>query len=66
MRIEFAYLSKEVYYTSENKMMNDGLTEYLQLFNIDDNYDQHIKLDVNRFEEVLFLNKDDIILTFLE
>lgn len=66
MIFEFKYLNKAVYYSSKNKMLNDGLTEYLGLFNIDDDVDQNIILDINKFEDLLFLNEDDIIFNFLE
>lgn len=47
---EFKYFDKSVKYLSVNKSIDDGLTDYLKLFGIDDNFDQDVTI-----------SKDDII-----
>lgn len=54
---EFLYFGKQVHYSPINKQFDDGLTDYLSLFNIDDNKEQ----DLNISKEEIFdklINKE--------
>ena len=42
---EFLYFNKPVYYHSTPKTLDDGLTDYLRLFNVDDNVEQMLKIN---------------------
>ena len=50
------------YYSRENKTQDDGLTEYLKLFGIDDNIDQEIKISEEELFDKLGMKDDDILL----
>lgn len=63
---EYRYLNKPVYYSAKTKTMNDGLTEYLSLFNINDNMSQEIKITKHDIEDKLFMKSDDFILKIIE
>ena len=41
---EFLYFNKYVYYSAKTKQIDDGLTDYLRLFNIDDNISQKLNI----------------------
>jgi len=62
---EFAYLNKPVYYSPENKCFDDGLTEYLSLFNINDNKEQIIKIPKKELMDKLSFQANDLLLTEL-
>ena len=62
MIFEFSALGKRVYYSRENKTQDDGLTEYLKLFGIDDNIDQEIKISEEELFDKLGMKDDDILL----
>ena len=63
---EFLYLGKKVYYSPKNKTMDDGLTEYLNLFGIDDNIEQELKITPEQIEDKLFMKDDDIIIQLIK
>lgn len=62
MIFEFSALGKRVYYSRENKTQDDGLTEYLKLFGLDDNIDQEIKISEEELFDKLGMKDDDILL----
>lgn len=62
MVFEFPALGKKVFYSPKNKNCDDGLTEYLGLFGIDDNVEQEIKIDEAQLFEVLGMHEDDVLL----
>jgi hypothetical protein len=62
---EFVYMNKKVYYSSENKSQDDGLTEYLRLFDFDDNVTQEIKFTKQDVINKLCFHKDDLVLKLL-
>lgn len=53
---EYAYFGKDVFYSCENKKFNDGLSEYLTLFNIDDSLCQKIDIPKESIESILVGN----------
>ena len=65
MIFEFLWMNKKVKYFSNNKSINDGLTEYLKLFNIDDNITQYLNISKNDIEKKLFMHKNDTLLNIL-
>ena len=52
---EFLYFNKPVYYLPINKCFNDGLTDYLSLFDIDDNIEQDINISKEEITTKLVL-----------
>lgn len=62
---EFLYLGKKVFYSPVNKTMDDGLTEYLGLFGVDDNIEQELKISPEQIEDKLFMKEDDIIIQLI-
>lgn len=62
---EFNYHNKNVFYSPKNKMIDDGLTHYLNLFNINDNEKQILNISKNEMEHKLFMNKNDELLQVL-
>ena len=50
---EFLYFNKKVEYLPTNKSFDDGLTDYLQLFNINDNIKQELTISKEEIEEKL-------------
>lgn len=50
---EFRYFNKPVKYLSIKKFMNDGLTDYLALFGINDNIDQDITISKDEISKSL-------------
>lgn len=64
---EFLYLNKNVHYLPINKYFDDGLTDYLKLFNIDDNIEQDLNISIDElYEKVIKFNEDDELLHFIE
>ncbi len=61
---EYCYLQKSVSYFN-NKQFNDGLTEYLKLFNIDDNVHQEITINSTDLYNKLFFHDNDLILNLI-
>lgn len=53
---EFLYFNKKAHYSPVNKSMNDGLTDYLLLFGIDDNIEQYICISKEEIEDKLVLS----------
>ena len=53
---EFLYFNKQVHYSPVNKCFNDGLTDYLSLFNIDDNIEQDINISKEEIELKLLID----------
>jgi hypothetical protein len=67
MMFEFLLLGKKAYYSCKNKKINDGLTEFLSEFSIDDNYDFDLNgLSKKQLNDVLFMKQDDEIIRLLE
>ena len=60
---EFLYFGKKVHYSPDNKMFDDGLTDYFQLFNIDDNIEQDIHINKKEIYNKLiqFDDNDDYL-----
>ena len=58
---EYRYLNKPVYYSSNKKTIDDGLTEYLSLFGIDDNNSQDILITKNDIRNKLFMKDNDLM-----
>lgn len=65
MIFEFLWLGKKVHYSPKNKSQDDGLTDYLSLFNIDDNVEQNLNITKNEIENKLFMKKNDLILKLI-
>ena len=60
---EFNYFGKKVQYDSTSKMMDDGFTDYMKLFGLDDNHDQTIQMPKAEIEKKLVgMKNDDLIL----
>lgn len=60
---EFNYFGKKVQYDSTSKMMNDGFTDYMKLFGLDDNHDQTIQIPKAEIEKKLVgMKNDDLVL----
>lgn len=67
MMFEFLLLEKEASYSCKNKKINDGLTEFLFQFGIDDNFDFDLNLlSKSKLQEVLFMKHNDEILKLLK
>ncbi len=54
MLFEFLLTGRRVLYSAAGKVMDDGLTEMLALFNVDDNVDQELCISVVDLELVFF------------
>jgi hypothetical protein len=65
MIFEFSALGKKVVYSPKNKTSNDGLTEYLALFDIDDTKEQEIKITEEQLFDKLGMKQDDVLLNDL-
>jgi len=63
---EFLYFKKQVFYSSNNKQFDDGLTENLNMFNINDRFSQILKISKNDIEKKLFMKKSDKLLHYLK
>ena len=50
---EFLYFNKQVHYSPLNKCFNDGLTDYLALFGIDDNKEQDLNISKEELEQII-------------
>lgn len=59
---EFSAMNKKVVYSPQNKQCDDGLTEYLSLFGINDNEQQEIHITEEQLFDVLGMNLNDVIL----
>jgi hypothetical protein len=67
MMFEFLLLGKESSYSCKDKKINDGLTEFLNEFGIDDNFDFDLNLlSKSKLYDVLFMKHDDKILKLLK
>src|SRR5574344_15274 len=63
LMFEFLLLEKKAYYYCKNKHIDDGLTEFMQQFDIDDNYDYDLNtINNNVLFEKLFMKQNDEIL----
>jgi hypothetical protein len=62
---EFSALNKKVMYSSNNKKCDDGLTEYLSLFGINDNIEQEIHITEELLFDKLGMKQDDILLSHI-
>lgn len=54
MLFEFLLTGRRVLYSAAGKVMDDGLTEMLALFNVDDNVDQELCIPVVDLEQAFF------------
>jgi hypothetical protein len=45
--------------------MDDGLTEYLKLFNINDNVGQELIISPEEIKDKLFMKKDDLLIKLI-
>ncbi len=58
---EFLYFNKPVYYSAKNKVMDDGLTDYLKLFGIDDNISQELNISSSEvYDKLVKFNETDL------
>lgn len=62
MIFEFSALEKKVFYSPLNKTHDDGLTEYLALFGINDNIEQEIKITEEQLFNKLGFKHTDLLL----
>lgn len=63
---EFLYFNKYVYYNAAPKQDNDGLTDYLNYFNIDDNISQELKISKEEiYDKLIKFDSDNKILNLL-
>ena len=63
---EFSYFQKPVYYDASTKMIDDGFTDYLNLFGINDNISQTILIPQKElYDKLINYKDDDIILQIL-
>lgn len=62
---EYLYMKKKVIYSPKNKTMDDGLTEYLSLFDIDDNVEQELHISKEELEDKLFMKDTDLLLDII-
>ena len=63
---EFNYFQKPVYYDASTKQFDDGFTDYLRLFGIDDNKSQEISILRNELiNKLVGYRKNDLILEIL-
>lgn len=64
---EFIYYGKSVIYTTKNKSLDDGLTDYLRLFNIDDDIEQEIKIDKKElYDKLIKFDENNKLIGFIE
>lgn len=56
---EFNYFQKPVYYDASTKMINDGFTDYLSIFDIDDNISQTILIPFDELRSKLIGYKEN-------
>lgn len=64
---EFLYFGKQVHYSSVNKQFNDGLTDYLSLFGIDDNIVQDLHISKQAiFDKLVKFDENDKLLQFIK
>ena len=62
----FLYYNKYVYYNAVPKQDNDGLTDYLNYFNIDDNISQELKITKEEvYNKLIKFDSDNKILNIL-
>ena len=54
MLFEFLLTGRRVLYSAAGKVMDDGLTELLTLFGIDDSVDQELHISVDKLEQTFF------------
>ena len=62
---EYRYMNRKVFYSAKNKNIDDGLTYYLKLFDIDDNFDQEIIITPEEVIDKLGFKNNDLILELL-
>lgn len=63
---EYKYMNKKVFYSAKNKTIDDGLTDYLRLFNINDNLDQEITITSEEVIDKLGFKNNDLILELID
>ena len=63
---EFQYLERPVFYSPKNKKWDDGLTDYLSLFNINDNIEQELRIQKEEIINKLSFKEDDLILEIID
>ena len=59
-------MNKKVFYSVKNKTIDDGLTNYLRLFNINDNFDQEITITPEEVIDKLGFKNNDLILELID
>ena len=63
---EFLYFGKQVHYSPINKQFDDGLTDYLSLFNIDDNKEQDLNISKEEiFDKLVKFDETDQFLRYI-
>ena len=64
---EFLYFNKPVHYSPIHKYFNDGLTDYLSLFNIDDNIEQDLHISSSHiYHNLVKFTKHDKLVSFIK
>lgn len=64
---EFLYFGKQVHYSPKNKVFDDGLTDYLNLFGIDDNIEQDLNISREEvYETLVKFDENDELLSFIK
>lgn len=59
-------MGKKVKYYLDNKVKDDGLTEYMKLFGVDDNVGGYLGISKEEIEDKLFMKEEDEILKILK
>ena len=65
MIFEFLWMGKKVKYYLYDKLRDDGLTEYMRLFGVDDNVGGYLDISKEEIEDKLFMKEEDEILGIL-
>lgn len=64
---EFLYFGKQVHYSPINKAFDDGLTDYLSLFGIDDNIEQDLNISKEEiYDKLVKFDENDELLQFIK
>ena len=63
LQFEFILLYKKAFYSSKNKIIDDGLTEYMSLLGLDDNNDYCLNdIPYRKFYSTFKMNKGDFLI----
>ena len=63
---EFLYYEKPVFYNAKPKTIDDGLTDYIRYFGIDDNITQELKIPKDViYEKLIYFDDNDLVMKLL-